>query len=68
MGKMDGLAISSVSSDALAPVIDRVLAAFVMGRPDDERDAAQSWIRERAQVSADALKDEARPIADARKG
>lgn len=47
---------------------DRVLAAFVMGRPDDERDAAQSWIRERAQVSADVLKDEARPIADARKG
>lgn len=29
MGKMDGLAISSVSSDALAPVIDRVLAAGI---------------------------------------
>src|SRR5580698_8254730 len=29
MGKMDGLAISSVSSDALAPVIDRVLKAGI---------------------------------------
>jgi simple sugar transport system substrate-binding protein len=29
MGKMDGLAISSVSTDALAPVIDRVLAAGI---------------------------------------
>ncbi len=47
---------------------DRVIAAFVMGRPDDERDAAQSWIRERAQVSADILMNEAKPIGDARKG
>jgi simple sugar transport system substrate-binding protein len=29
MGKMDGLAISSVSTDALGPVIDRVLAAGI---------------------------------------
>jgi simple sugar transport system substrate-binding protein/ribose transport system substrate-binding protein len=29
MGKMDGLAISSVSSDALGPVIDRVLKAGI---------------------------------------
>lgn len=29
MGKMDGLAISSVSSDALAPVIDRVMKAGI---------------------------------------
>jgi simple sugar transport system substrate-binding protein len=29
MGKMDGLAISSVSSDALSPVIDRVLKAGI---------------------------------------
>jgi simple sugar transport system substrate-binding protein len=29
MGKMDGLAISSVSSDALAPLIDRVLKAGI---------------------------------------
>ena len=29
MGKMDGLAISSVSTDALAPVIERVLAAGI---------------------------------------
>lgn len=29
MGSMDGLAVSSVSTDALAPVIDRVLAAGI---------------------------------------
>src|SRR5271167_4131589 len=29
MGKMDGLAISSVSSDALGPVIDRILKAGI---------------------------------------
>lgn len=43
MGKMDGLAISSVSTDALAPVIDRVLAAgipvvtFNTDNPDSKR-------------------------------
>jgi hypothetical protein len=47
---------------------DRVIAAFVMGRPDDERDAARNWIRERAQAAVDILMDESRPIGDARKG
>lgn len=43
MGKMDGLAISSVSTDALAPLIDRVLAAgipvvtFNTDNPDSKR-------------------------------
>ena len=43
MGKMDGLAISSVSTDALAPVIDKVLAAgipvvtFNTDNPDSKR-------------------------------
>ncbi|WP_119272476.1 sugar ABC transporter substrate-binding protein [Taklimakanibacter deserti] len=43
MSKMDGLAISSVSTDALAPVIDRVLAAgipvvtFNTDNPDSKR-------------------------------
>ncbi len=43
MGKMDGLAISSVSSGALAPVIDRVLKAgipvvtFNTDNPDSKR-------------------------------
>src|SRR5687767_1441521 len=43
MGKMDGLAISSVSTDALAPVIERVLAAgipvvtFNTDNPDSKR-------------------------------
>lgn len=43
MGTMDGLAVSSVSTDALAPVIDRVLAAgipvvtFNTDNPDSKR-------------------------------
>jgi hypothetical protein len=35
----------------------QLAAAFVMGRPDEERDAAQQWIRTRKAVSAEALAD-----------
>jgi len=41
---------------------DRVLAAFVMGRPGEERDAAQRLIRSGKQVSAKELKDETRDV------
>jgi NADPH-dependent 2,4-dienoyl-CoA reductase/sulfur reductase-like enzyme len=36
----------------------RLVAAFVMNRPDKEREEAQSWIAERAPVAAGALSDE----------
>jgi len=66
MGKMDGLAISSVSTDALAPVIERVLAAgipvvtFNTDNPDSKRlafagqDLVQSGV-EAGKLMADVL-------------
>jgi NADPH-dependent 2,4-dienoyl-CoA reductase/sulfur reductase-like enzyme len=37
-------------------------AAFVMGRPDEEREAAQKWIARRQPVSAEVLADDSRPL------
>lgn len=39
------------------------VAAFVMDRPDEEREAAQRLIRARQRVGADALRDADRPLA-----
>jgi hypothetical protein len=35
----------------------RVVAAFVMSRADEERDAAAKWIESKQQVSAEKLKN-----------
>jgi NADPH-dependent 2,4-dienoyl-CoA reductase/sulfur reductase-like enzyme len=35
----------------------RVIAAFVMSRPDEERDAATKWIESKQQISAEKLKN-----------
>jgi NADPH-dependent 2,4-dienoyl-CoA reductase/sulfur reductase-like enzyme len=43
----------------------RVIAAFAMNRPDEEREAAPRWIEARQTVSAPKLKDAAQPIAAA---
>lgn len=43
----------------------RLVAAFVMDRPDDERDAAQRWIETGQDVDADLLKDADRPLQSA---
>jgi len=73
MGKMDGLAISSVSSDALAPLIDRVVAAgipvitFNTDNPDSKRlvfagqDLVQSG-REAGELMAKVLDGKGRVI------
>lgn len=42
-----------------------LVAAFIMDRPDKERELAQAWIREGTRVSADILADAGRPLADA---
>ena len=39
-----------------------VVAAFVMTRPDEERDAAPKWIETKQQVSAAMLQDASQPI------
>lgn len=43
----------------------RLVAAFVMDRPDEERELAQTWIREGATVEVDALAEAAQPLAEA---
>jgi hypothetical protein len=43
----------------------RVVAAFVMSRPDEERDAAPKWIESRQVVSAEKLADPSQSIATA---
>ena len=45
-----------------------LVAAFVLGRPEEERDAAQEWIRSREPVSAEVLADSSRPLERARTG
>lgn len=44
---------------------DRVVQAFTMSRPDEEREVAPEWIRTRQAVSAERLGDQSRPARDA---
>lgn len=44
---------------------DRLQAAFVMDRPDEEREVAPEWIRDRRVVSAEALADADGELVDA---
>lgn len=41
---------------------DRLVAAFVMSRPDEERDNAPKWIEEGQAVSGEKLKDASQPL------
>lgn len=43
----------------------RVVAAFVMNRPDEERQLAPEWIKSKHQVAASRLADATRPLAQA---
>jgi len=43
----------------------RVVAAFTMNRPDEERNVAPKWIESRQRVSATNLSDESEPIVTA---
>lgn len=42
---------------------DRVMAAFVMNRPNEERELAPAWIKRGGQVSLARLADQTRPLA-----
>lgn len=46
----------------------RVISAFAMNRPEEEREAAGSWIKSRQVVSAERLGDSKRPVAEASAG
>ena len=43
----------------------RVVAAFTMNRPDEERDVAPKWIESRQSVSAERLSDASQSVATA---
>ncbi len=47
---------------------DKVVAAFVMNRPDEEREAAPKWIEAGQAVSSTKLADASQPIAAAADG
>jgi NADPH-dependent 2,4-dienoyl-CoA reductase/sulfur reductase-like enzyme len=40
----------------------RLMAAFVLNRPEEERELAPKWIRERREVDAGMLRDSGRPL------
>jgi 3-phenylpropionate/trans-cinnamate dioxygenase ferredoxin reductase component len=44
---------------------NRVVAAFVMNRPDEERQVAPEWIKSHQTVSRERLADDKRPVLDA---
>lgn len=44
---------------------NRLLAAFTMNRPDEERELAPEWIKSKQQISREHLKDQNRPLKDA---
>ena len=44
---------------------DRLVAAFVMNRPDEERQCAPEWIKSKQTISVDRLKDQNRSIKEA---
>lgn len=46
---------------------ERLVAAFVMSRPDEERDNAPKWIEARQAVWTEKLKDASQPLAAAAK-
>ncbi len=43
----------------------RLVAAFTMSRPDEERDSAPKWIEAKQSLSAEKLQDPKKPIAEA---
>jgi hypothetical protein len=43
----------------------RLVAAFAMNRPEEERDVAPRWIEARQRVSPARLRDASQPIAEA---
>ncbi len=44
---------------------DCLIAAFVMNRPDEERESAPEWIKSKQTISTDRLKDQNRSVKEA---
>lgn len=47
---------------------DRLVSAFVMNRPGEEREAAPEWIKSKQTISAERLADQNRPLKEAIQG
>ena len=47
---------------------DRLVSAFVMNRPDEERESAPEWIKSKQSISAERLADQNRPLKEATQG
>lgn len=45
---------------------DRLVAAFAVNRPDEERELAPEWIRSKQHISRERLKDQNRPLREAK--
>lgn len=45
---------------------DRLIAAFAVNRPDEERELAPEWIRSKQHISRERLKDQNRPLREAK--
>lgn len=45
--------------------VNRLIAAFTMNRPDEERELAPEWIKSKQQISRDRLKDKNRLLKEA---
>jgi len=43
----------------------RLIAAFIMNRPDEERDAAPKWIENEQKLSSTQLRDQSHTITEA---
>jgi len=44
---------------------NRLIAAFTMNRPDEERELAPEWIKTKRDISTERLKDQNRPLREA---
>ena len=45
---------------------DRLVAAFTMNRPDEERELAPEWIKSKQHISRERLADQNRPVKEAK--
>lgn len=71
-GDSDGASEVVIRGDAHTPSFSawwlkgsRVIAAFVMNRPDEERQLAPEWIKSKHEIAANRLADASRPLSQA---
>jgi 3-phenylpropionate/trans-cinnamate dioxygenase ferredoxin reductase component len=74
-GDSEGAAQTIVRGDPHTPSFSvwwlkgkRLVCAFVLSRPDEEREAAPEWIQSQQALSPDRLRDANRPVKDAVEG